>query len=267
MKEFFGENKINEVEKTANYEGDHTLLFLERLHNPEVNRKLVESLTQEYIFRYYKSNPEKGEEDIDKIREIQKKKLDERIEKVFNSTGVNLKEKNNPGYGYLNETGSVCPLVEAKKIDIEQEGFLSKKQLNLIESHEKGHGIRHFNEDSPIGKSIKDSLDFSQVVIDEKDLNLLRTRSKIKDNKDEAIIGFYLDGLRNSPDEIIERMAQLRNYFGMKGNEEFTKEHIVYAKENYIKDIGMSVQIKPFLDAITENSEKNFLYVINNIGV
>lgn len=263
------ENLIkNTIEKTSNYEGDHTLLLKERLGNINVKNKLVDSLTREYIFKYYKTNPEKGNEIFDRIKAEQEKRLNERIEKVFNSTGVNLEEKSNPGYGGFGETGWVCPNVELKNIGINQEGTASIKQLNLTETHEKGHGIRHFNENSPVGKWIVNSLDFSNVIVSEDDLETLKSRIGTKNKTDQEIIDFYItNGLKKNPDEIVERMSQLRNYFGMKGDEEFTKGHLDYVKTNYIKDTGWPLQIKPFLDAITENSEKNFLDVINNLGV
>jgi hypothetical protein len=274
MKESFigdtnSENLIKStIEKTANYEGDHTLLLKERLDNQDVKNKLVDSLTKEYIFRYYKADPKKGNEIFNKIKIEQEKKLNERIEKVFNSTGINMEEKSNAGYGGFGETGWVCPLVELKNIGVDQEGVASKKQLNLTEAHEKGHGIRHFNENSLIGKWIISSLDFSNIKVSEKDLEFLKSRTGTKNKTDQEIIDFYIiNGLKKNPDEIIERMSQLRNYFGMKGDEEFTKEHLVYAKINYIKDTGWPLQIRPFLDAITESSENNFLDVINNLGV
>ncbi|MEA3399062.1 MAG: hypothetical protein U9R00_00950 [Patescibacteria group bacterium] len=63
-------------------------------------------------------------------------------------------------------------------------------------------------------------------------------------------------------------MAQLKNYFGMKGSEKFTKQHLDYAKNNYIKDTGIpDFQIKPFLDAITTEKEEDFLRLINSLGI
>jgi hypothetical protein len=62
-------------------------------------------------------------------------------------------------------------------------------------------------------------------------------------------------------------MSQLKNYFGMRGDEKFTKEHLEYARKNYMKDTGFVIQIKPFFDAITKETEKNFLDIINNLGV
>ena len=37
-------------------------------------------------------------------------------------------------------------------------------------------------------------------------------------------------------DELAERMSQLKNYFGFKGGEVFTRQHLAYARENYLKD-------------------------------
>ncbi len=271
MKESVGQKPRTEgsVEKTANYEGDHTLLLLERLNNPELKVKLVESLTQEYLFRYYRSAPDKVESKKEKVRKKVEQVLDERIITVFNSTNLNLDEKANPAYGDLGEPGWICPYVEARKVGIDREGPLTTKQLNMAEAHEKGHGVRRFSKNSPVGKWIISALDFSNVFVSNEDLVDIRefVNTRSKPMTDEDLVRFFVRGLRESPGEIVERMSQLKNYFGMKGNEKFTKEHLDYARKNYIKDIGWPLQIKLFFDTITPKSESTFLEVINNLGV
>lgn len=65
------------------------------------------------------------------------------------------------------------------------------------------------------------------------------------------------------PDELAERMAQLKNYFGFKGNEMFTRQHLAYAKDHYINDGGVNNSMDIFLSLITPETEDKFLETIN----
>jgi hypothetical protein len=67
--------------------------------------------------------------------------------------------------------------------------------------------------------------------------------------------------------ELAERMSQLKNYYGMKGNEPFTKEHLHYAREHYVQDTGMDNYMKFFFQAITPETEDEFLRIINSSGI
>lgn len=223
-------------------------------------------MIREYAFWDLKSNVDRDESSIDEIRKREEKKLDERVKIVFNSTGIDLDEKFDVGSGSMGKTGEICPF----GVGIEKEGFVSKKQLNIAEAHEKGHGVRSFDEDSIMGIWIKNGFDFSKVsAVSKDDLSRLRPLyNKGEDDvmSDDVLAKEYFRGFQN-PDEIIERMSQLKNYFGMSDNRKFTKEHLEYARKNYIKDVGWTLQIKPFFEAITKDTEKNFLDVINNLGV
>ena len=62
-------------------------------------------------------------------------------------------------------------------------------------------------------------------------------------------------------------MSQLKGYFGFKGAEQFTAEHLAYAKEHYVKDTEMNNGMSEFLKAITPETESFFLELINNSGI
>ena len=40
-----------------------------------------------------------------------------------------------------------------------------------------------------------------------------------------------------------------------------------YIKKHYMKDTGFTLQIKPFLDSITKETESRFLELINSLGI
>ena len=64
-------------------------------------------------------------------------------------------------------------------------------------------------------------------------------------------------------DEILARMAQLKNYFGFSGGEQFTKEHLLYAKKHYLEDTQMDNTMKDFFEKIGD--EEVFVRNMNEI--
>ena len=75
------------------------------------------------------------------------------------------------------------------------------------------------------------------------------------------MLGYFSD-----PAEIVERMSQVKNYFGMSGTEKFTQEHLDHARERYIQDThSYGLQIQTFFDAI-DNDEK-FIHLMNTLGI
>ena len=52
----------------------------------------------------------------------------------------------------------------------------------------------------------------------------------------------------------------------MRGDEVFTKEHLDYAREHYIKDRGFD-NMSELFQMITPEKEERFLEVINSVGV
>ncbi len=265
---------INSLEKKANYEGDHTLLLLSRLNNDGVKNKLLESIVRQHI-SFYPQNI--SLEQVDKIRKQEEINLNERIKEVFQSTQVGFNEKK-VGSGGFGQTGTVCSFAKS----IEDHSY-SQKQLNIIEAHEKGHGIRTFSVKSPITDWIKSGFDFSKISFAPEELGMelgqeqkqiiqdrirfhFITESEGREEKNELLKGVAKDYFETC-DELVERMSQLKNYFCMNGDDNFTQKHLEYARKNYIKDTGFKRQMGPFFDAITKKTEKNFLDVINNLGV
>jgi hypothetical protein len=77
------------------------------------------------------------------------------------------------------------------------------------------------------------------------------------DNKNGYLDDFY---------EMTARMAQLKNYFGFEADEVFTKEHLQYAKSNYIKDV-IDNSMAEFFALITSENESDFLEIMNSWGI
>lgn len=65
----------------------------------------------------------------------------------------------------------------------------------------------------------------------------------------ENIQEYLLD---HSEEELVARGTQLKNYFGLKGNEPITPEMLKYAAKNYVKDTGMDNNMTQMFNAITD---------------
>ncbi len=267
-------SKENNVEKTANFEGNETMLFYERLQNPEIIQKLVDTI---YECQKTVNKPTHVFDENDKLvefladdwvpkvqtKEQIEKELIERIEKVFSATNIDTDINANSGIEGEGYFGTVA--INSLHPDTGEKW--TQKQLSITEAHEKGHSIRLFSyAGSVFNKNIQSGLDFSDIQIDIPNnlrKSFLNGNPEISDEKIKKSLVEY----HNYPWEIIERMAQLKNYFGMKGNEVFTKEHLDYAKAHYLSDTGMGIQMSIFLDAITPQTEQKFLELINTLGV
>lgn len=275
-------NIKSKIEKSANFEGNMSVLLFERLNNPIIKQRLVDMFIKHHQDAddegYYrgmsaeeksKAKPSPNWKKEGKTKEQIEKELNKIIDKIFSRTNVTYGDDNDHPNGSkglgIRENISPC-LVNA---DTGQK--LTLKQLSITEAHEKGHSIRSLSFEGDSIPEIEAGFDFSKITIDDKLRDIfLKSISKglpmeVKppvDKIDQAIVNSF-----RNPNEIIERMAQLKNYFGMKGSEEFTKEHLDYAKKHYSSDTGFVLQIKPFLDAITPETESKFLELINSLGI
>jgi hypothetical protein len=246
------QNLIHEqVEVSANYPGDWTTLLMERMLDPITKQKFVETRTQAMQNMKLGEAPPKSEDGLNYAKEKEyqahyQKQIDEydaNVHKIFNKTHIGEsseynKQPHNLGKGEIGFEGAI--FTDGEKRDGTE---LTTREKNIIESHEKGHGLRDFVSED--GRDFRQSIDFEVI------------RAK------DAQTGVREIGYLREPDEIAERMAQLKNYFGMKAKEIFTKEHLEYAKQKYIKDIGLDNNMTTFFEAITKHTIDKFIETIN----
>ncbi len=93
--------------------------------------------------------------------------------------------------------------------------------------------------------------------------NLNKPKTQISDEEILKRQEYY----QTDPNELIERMSQLKNYFGMTGTEKFTLEHLAYARKHYEEDVGMHGFMKTFFDMITPETEEKFIELMNTLGI
>lgn len=239
------------VAAEANYPGDWTLALRDRLLHPSTEEKL------RAVYDAHKesfSDAEPGR--LDKPREFRAyqerhaEKLLERVERSFalTETGPAASFGKSPqALGVTARTGSSYEERFSKPgavfSDAEIAGQpLTSRQKNLIEAHEKGHAVREFS--GAIADEVRTALDLDILA----------------EHADK--LGYSADA-----DEIVERMAQLKNYFGFKGDERFTKAHLDHVREHYLDDVGLDNSMTEFFAAITPEKEEAFLDIMNRYPI
>lgn len=282
-------DQIPTVEKQANFEGNWSEALFDRMRDPIIRNQLIDLYHQEELARaeYYRTEPFKFlferdngekvfedtrghqvlEEEIksfkSKTREEIEKWCDENLAEVMSVTVIKF-SKSAP-------TASGMPL---DFVDPFTGKPLTVRQKSMIEAHEKGHALRQFEGDLFQNRFMA-GFDRSKVTLDSK---LIETLRKLKaedaevggyalpEETDEELIENHLDYLFRA-NELAERMAQLKNYFGMHGSDQFTREHLEYAREHYLKDVDFDNSMTQFFQGITPETEEEFLRIINNSGI
>jgi hypothetical protein len=221
---------------SGNYTDDWTLLLQARMKHPVSREKFIAAKIGmlKSDAKYDKQGTLDKEEQTKKYHYDQIRNYDENIDKAFAyTTYVPAREMGNESkeLGTSKENGTVFT-------DAAYEGRpLTVDEKNLVESHEKGHVLRTLKINSA---DIAKGFDFSKIPEESKRPSYLR-----------------------NPDELAERMAQLKNYFGFTGDELFSRQHLAYVRENYLKDGKLDNSMSDFFAMITPETEDEFLRIIN----
>jgi hypothetical protein len=284
------------VERDANFEGNETEILIERLRNPVIKNQILDILYQQKADRRtYLENEEwepylpEGWDGTERFklllgkktgkimdtealheelnapratREAIEKELDADISQVEHLTEIDF-TSNGPDAGAI-PLNWVVPWTDKKP---------TPKQMSIAEAHEKGHRIRPYNS---LTEKFRTGFDIANVRFTQEYYDMLKKDAasrtdKLIDEPPELTLEEqrerYLNDYLFTGIEIAERMSQLKNYFGFKGDEIFTEEHLRYAKEHYIKDTGMDNGMRLFFEGITPATEETFLEIINNSGI
>jgi hypothetical protein len=275
------------IENQANYKGNWWLAQLDRLNNPTIRKQLVdlwetnEKFLEEHGIKECVGqgselkDPATGqiiwldeELGLPKYEQIYKNiphmalsreeieaQLEEAIDREASVTPIDFNETRSESYNWLlgyekGQTETVDrkdehhPSRRVSLIGLKEDETIPNQHatevMSVVEAHEKGHTLRTLHGSEYLDNLFSNAFEFP--------------RSER-----------YLDTHR--PAELIERMAQLKDYFGMKGDEKFTPQHLEYVREHYIEDTKLDNNMKEFFDAITPQKEFTFLKLINSIGV
>lgn len=244
---------------SANYPGDWTLLFRDRMLDPTTKERFIAQRT-EAMSGMLSGQPgtfERRPREYQSHYQAQIDNYDTRVEEIFNRTNIGTaaeygKSPRNLGQSGIDQPGTIFT-------DAEFQGKpLSSRQLNIVEAHEKGHGFRDYTS----------QLDSAEIksVIDGEALFELTSEHRLKESRGEKE-GRFRSIYVERPDEIIERMAQFKNYFGMRANDTFEKKHLDHIRNHYISDTGLDNGITDLLRCVTPKTEAAFLKVINKYPI
>ena len=278
---------IFDIESHANFEGNDSVLLIERVNNPVIRAQIVDILYKNELLEVERMNklvftpfssPElknlicfKDQHGVvytskdpnynpgnyvPTTRDEIEKSLTESIEHVASQTTIDFSE-NEPSENHIPINWEI-PWSGKKP---------TSKQMSIIEAHEKGHSIRQY---AALHDYFSKGFDPSKIEYTNKDFEmdvLIRRNSEHDKNASmEEMKADMVEYLFSGP-EIAERMSQLKNYFGMNGSEQFTKEHLDYARTQYVADTGMDNRMTHFFQAITPETEATFLELINSSGI
>jgi hypothetical protein len=276
-----------QIEQQANFEGSWTNLMIERLRSPEIRKQVVDLMCEQqqsvindakkYIHERigkpkatgedpwgYVRNAYYAEEFVPITREDYEERLTNRLEMVEKDTPISF-NKDEPNAGGGPNGREIINLGWKNPKSGEK---LNINQWNIVESHEKGHMVRRYGNQYFAEKFWK-AFDFSQVEFTEQDVEDYKKshNDQITEmtNTDE-IKNVFINYLKN-PMELAERMSQLKNYFGLAGQDRFTKEHLIYARKHYINDTDFDNGMTQFFQAITPEKEDAFIELINSAGI
>jgi hypothetical protein len=237
---------------SANYPGDWTNLLHKRLIDPATKEKFILRRTE--AMEHMAEDPSLvGRREMPKAHyQSQIDEYDTNIERVFSMTQVGAAEtfdSKGRNLGNMGDEGVGAVFTDA----IHKGNPLTDRQKNIIEAHEKGHCLRDFA--SPLDRQeIRGVVDHNVIS----ELNALRQANGV-----DRIAPTYV----TNPMEIVERMAQFKNYFGMGAHDKFTKRHLDYIREHYVADTSLDNGVSDLLYVVTPETENAFLDVINKYPI
>ena len=149
----------------------------------------------------------------------------------------------NAGRGGIGERGTVFTDATTKNGTL-----LTDRQKDIIAAHEAYHGIitAPSSVRAELGKAFDSEVYYKEIV---------------------DVEGLKQPGYLQNPDEQMARMAQLKNYFGLKGEEEFTKDHLDYVRTHYVEDTGLDNSMSVMFRIISPKTEPDFLRLMNTLPI
>ncbi len=236
--------------ETANYSGNWFNLQYARMQSPAFRGKFAA-----FVGRHIGSlAPGQVESPLDKPESFQShyqtqlEQFDTNLERVYSqvrygeaahvggTSGAAL------GHGKIGQPGTVY----ADSITRTEES-LTDRQKDIIAGHEAYHGM--VDARGSAGAEVKSGFDWN-------------TFSALIDNNEVNQPGYLRE-----PDELLARMAQFKNYFGMSADEPFTAQHLDYVRQHYVEDTGLDNGVSTMLCIVTPETEVKFIELMNELPV
>jgi hypothetical protein len=266
------------LEEIANYQGNDSLLLFERVSNPVIRDQIIDLLCEseqsrdgsdiETIELDESGTTKKGEDGGVIFKTIQYKALSR--DEIASNFDEWMRDEKSVTWIHFDDdpnTQSSSSRMEMNALAPWNDKPYDEKQMSIIEAHEKGHNIRPYRDDF-FKKHFKGAFSPGPEIVTDTDVEMYRKvcSEEEKDLPTDQIRGLFLEYLFH-PMEIAERMSQIKNYFGMSGNDVFTRDHLRYAAEHYAKDTGLDNGMGMFFRAIQPENEGEFVRLINCSGI
>jgi hypothetical protein len=226
---------MEEIGSRANYRENWSNLFYKRLLHPKTIENYLRNLGPKYTYLI----------DEDGYKRLAAEYV-ERVKSVFSHTKIGKAEEySNSNFQRDPRTGGLGmfrenPIVYSDATQQNGEPF-DDFHKSVAEAHEQCHGVL----DDPF---IEEGL-----------------RNSIIDLFNKEYIAEYVE-YNAAAYEIRARISQLKNYFGMSGDEQFTRYHLDYAKDHYVKDVGEGIDnMSNMLYSIKSGKENAFILLANSI--
>ncbi len=284
------------VEQQANFKGNYSELLFSRMNNPVVRKQLLDLMeaNEKWLSEHSETTSEVRRDPItgeavltdddmiifDQVPGIYIAKSREQLDEDLNE-GIDREKlltkldfgmpfdssatkKINPEGDFHSTSNSeaVMGVMRDNNVPLTESEV---RDRSIIEAHEKGHVFRNLQPSKFLEDKFKVAFDVSKVTAEAYYGKDERPSFMSDSDVNNSISGYLFDFKK--PVEIMERMSQLKGYFGMKGDEKLTIQHLNYARSHYSKDIGLENHMQAFFDAITEETEFAFLKLINSVGV
>lgn len=237
--------------KFANYEGNWSELALQRMASPDFRQKFI---TYIELSTQALPKPAKTGVTLAKGAEINADRY--RIDRIDNydanhaNIGSRVDYAPAKSFGKEPKNNGTSPAYGEPGV-VFSDSDLTARQKDIIAAHEMHHSLVDSQGNAP-----------KDMVLPAFDVNKIadwnnEQRSAGSDKR--TPLGYMTD-----PKELMARMAQLKNYYGMSGGEQFTQEHLDYAREHYIADTELDNNMTLFFRMVRD---QKFVYAINRLPV
>jgi hypothetical protein len=237
------------IAETANYEGNWLLAQQERMDDPDFKAK-YEDMVQDSLpqLKEGRASIFVKPEDLQSYHQGLAGSVDTRREHVYSAVGYAPASQFNAkphhtGVGSIGERGTVFADATTR------EGVpLNDRQKDIIAAHEAYHGMVTLPKAA--SEKVKSGIDAEALY-----------------NYQPSAGEMFQPNYLNNADELTARMAQLKNYFGMKGGEDFTKAHLDYARSHYVEDTGLDNAMSLMMKMVTPKTESEFIHLMNTFPI
>ncbi len=127
---------------------------------------------------------------------------------------------------------------------------LTSRQKDIIAAHEMYHLLVNPRGDNII--EIRSAFNFGEIAESNAHARSIDLEKRTP--------GKYM----RSPDELTARMAQVKNYYGMRSDEVFTHAHLDYARKHYVEDTGLDNSMTIFFKMI---NDERFVDLMNELPI